>query len=192
MDKIADGRRRLVADDEDANLIAHAGIAQPTDPQTSIHHRRETDGFEELTMGFDRKSNRCAAAVVQSAPLHQIAIDDGIEKFVIDDVVDMMINVIVAPARRDLAAALIMFAALLFWVSVRHFISASTALGRLAFIGRTRNRQAHRIASHIHQFAPNPHKLPARDKLKPIALVIASLQFDAVAKRPESGDGIVG
>ena len=67
-------------------------------------------------MRLDRVTDLLAAAEVQPAGFHQVAVDDGVEELVVDDVVDMVVDIVVAPARGERAAVAIMLAPFVFGV----------------------------------------------------------------------------
>ena len=119
MHKVTDRRRRLIALLEDADLVAHAGVAQFADAQASINHIGKANRLEELAMRLDREADLLAAAEVQPAGFHQITVDDRIEELVVDDVVDMVVDIVVAPTRGDWAAVSIMLAPFIFGVQCR-------------------------------------------------------------------------
>ena len=55
----------------------------------------------ELAVRLDRNTDNAARVDVQYAAANQVLVDNGIEVRVIDDVVDVAVDVVVHPARRD-------------------------------------------------------------------------------------------
>ncbi|MNE71063.1 hypothetical protein D3C80_1669000 [compost metagenome] len=61
-------------------------------------------------MGIDHQANRRALLEVEQVLLQQPAVDYGVEPAVVDDVVDVAVDVVVHPARGDIAQEAIVFA----------------------------------------------------------------------------------
>ena len=70
-------------------------------------------------MCLDREADCLAAAEVQPAYFHQVAVDDRVEELVVDDVVDVVVDIVVTPASGNLKAVAIVLAA--FVLRLSHF-----------------------------------------------------------------------
>ena len=79
--------------------------------QASIDSLGEADRLQELAVRFHREAHAFASAIIQPARVHQIAVDECVEEFVINDIVDVMIDIVIPPASGDLALVAIMLAA---------------------------------------------------------------------------------
>jgi hypothetical protein len=70
-------------------------------PNSRLDIGRERSAAEVVTVTFDRKPDDLAVVDVEHSLVDQEAIDDRIEVAVVLNVIDMAINIIVHPARRD-------------------------------------------------------------------------------------------
>ncbi|MCY1541891.1 hypothetical protein D9M68_776050 [compost metagenome] len=69
--------------------------------QAGLHGLRESQRREIVALGFHHETNDLATMDVQRAPLDQPSVHSGVEPAVVDDVVDVAVDVVVAPARAD-------------------------------------------------------------------------------------------
>src|SRR5215203_2558888 len=96
------GRRRFgLALPEEADLVAHRGVAELADPQPGVDDFGERERLVKLAERFDGQADRRAAGDVEAALTDQIFVDHGVEVGIVDDVVDVTVDVVVHPPRRD-------------------------------------------------------------------------------------------
>jgi hypothetical protein len=83
-------------------------------PQAAVDRVREGHRLEVVAAGLDHQADHLAGGEVQHLLLDQVGIHHRVEERVVDDVVDMRIDVVVHPARRDRADGVVAVAVLAF------------------------------------------------------------------------------
>ena len=104
----------FVAPAKQSNLIANTRVADFRDANPGIDDVRELERSVILATGLDDETDHVAGFVVQNALTEQILVHNGIEVRVIVDVVDMLIDVVVHPARRYFEKVLVVGSDFLF------------------------------------------------------------------------------
>src|SRR3954454_15430417 len=100
------GRRRLLAGlrAEEADLVAHARAAEVPDAQRGLDRLGKRERRVEGAVRLGADADDRPAVDVEPALLDQPRVDHGVEERVVLDVVDVAVDVVVLPARRDRAA----------------------------------------------------------------------------------------
>src|SRR3954452_13592389 len=104
VDEPAGRREALAVVAEQADLVADARAPQVPDPQRRLHRLGEGERRVEGAVRLGAQADHRPAMDVESALLDQPRVDDGVEVRVVLDVVDVAVDVVVLPARRDRAA----------------------------------------------------------------------------------------
>ena len=94
-------RRLVLALDEQADLVADGGAPDVPDAQPRVDGLRERDRAVEAAHRLAREADDLAAVRVEHPGVDEVAVDDGVEVRVVDDVVDVPVDVDVEPAGRD-------------------------------------------------------------------------------------------
>ena len=95
------GRRFVGAGGEQADLVADARAAELADPQARLDVVGEGEPRPIGAMGLGADADHVAAVDIEPALRDQPAVDHGVEEGVVLDVVDVAVDVVVVPARRD-------------------------------------------------------------------------------------------
>ena len=96
------GRGRLLIVTEDPDLVADAAVAQAGDAQARVNGVGEGDRLDVAALSLDDEPNDLALIDVEGAIGDQIPVNHRVEIRVVDDVVDVAVDVVVHPPRRDL------------------------------------------------------------------------------------------
>src|SRR5258708_2405530 len=101
MDEVAFRRRLGLALLEEPDLVADAGAAELADPEPGV------DGFGkgqrplEAAEALHAQADDRPVMDVEPAGPDQVLVDDGVEVGIVDDVVDVAVDVVVHPTRRN-------------------------------------------------------------------------------------------
>src|SRR5688500_17455606 len=83
------------------DAVSDARHSQLLDRDPDFDLAWEAQRREVAAGGFHRQANRIASFDIQQARLNQPAVHCGVEPLIIDGVVDMAVDVVVGPARRE-------------------------------------------------------------------------------------------
>ena len=84
------------------DFITHRGISDFGDTQANVDNLRESQRGKIPAPGFHDQANLVSVLNVQHACLDQIAVHSRVQQFVIDDIVQMPVGIVIVPARGDL------------------------------------------------------------------------------------------
>lgn len=83
---------------EKPNLVTHAGRANMRHPDAGNELFRKSQRRKIIALGFNHQADDCTAMNVDGPTLYQQAVDGGVKPAVVNDVVDVAVNIVVAPA----------------------------------------------------------------------------------------------
>src|SRR5689334_12784874 len=132
VDEMAGGGGLFLAAAEEADLIAHAGVAEPTDSESRVDHAGKLEGAVEAALALHRDADHRTLVDVEPARLDQVLVDDRVEVRVVDHVVHVAVDVVVHPSRGDFEKARIIRAPLL--VAFGHAPSPQSTVLRAASV----------------------------------------------------------
>ncbi len=101
MHKMAFRGGNIVVIAEQSDAVTHTAVPQILHDQPCVYEVRKSDRRKVVAFGFHYKADGVASFDVEYALLDQILIHRGIEKRVVNDIVYMMVNIVVDPARGD-------------------------------------------------------------------------------------------
>src|SRR5215213_9511862 len=86
---------------EQPDAVDDARRAELRDREPGLHVAGESELPQELALRLGDQANRVELADVNAGRVDQEAVDRGVEERVVDDVVDVPVDVLVRPPRRD-------------------------------------------------------------------------------------------
>jgi hypothetical protein len=101
VDEVPGGGGEVVALFEDRQLVTHARVSELADTQTDVDRSRESEWPQILTLRLDGEGDDSAGVDVESARGDQILVDGRVEEGVLERVVDVTVDVVVHPTRRQ-------------------------------------------------------------------------------------------